>query len=250
MRTYTTRPIDDSQAMKSDDINIESTDALRVVNGGIDQNQVPLEAIDTPHLSEPALPGPADVYLGTRSSFMATSSYHRSIRQVAEDAPSITIATATDENVGGWRSLWPLQPLQDPGGTVMEFVGRDGMLRGGCQIDIERRITYVDRADPPTDPATHPATHLTDWMRIGVFVNGALIADTGHMYPRRQTIDLHWACPAPAGYCRVEVKFIQNTTTESTGLVDGVLYAYVAPGVQYPAIKIYSTYLWCRNKYR
>lgn len=255
-RSYTTRQIAASQAIKADDLNRELTDAARQFNGGIDQHQVPLEAIVRTKIAPPEVDYP-ETYTGTKSTYGASSSYHRSVKQSDdEDTPDVTIDPGEDDATAGWRSLWPLRSVPTTDGVVLELTAREGMIRGEFHVDVERRLSYLRKNDTVGGPDIWISIGKLNWLRFGVFANGSLIADTGLIYPRRTTVALPFAAPAPAGYCRIEAMFIQNTLFQiaENDPTDEPYLSYPDTGnesaARYKPINFFSTYMWARNQYR
>lgn len=253
-RTYTERAIVASHAIKAADLNVEAVGVLRQINGGLDQHQIPLGSIVRSMLVAPSVV--SNAYPSTDSTYLAANSYHVTTdKAVDEDTPEITIDPSTEATGGGWRTIAPLQTSAQLDGTVLEFISREGMLAGAFAVDVERRISYVRRTEGGVD--TYPFTHESDWIQFGIFLNGSIIADSGQITPRRLTLDLPFACPAPSGYCRLDLRFRANTVTQIADgtVVAGVTWSYPSTlptedAVRYPPILFYGTTAWCRNQYR
>jgi hypothetical protein len=242
-REYTTRSITAGGAAKAADLNVELTGSLRQLNGGIDQHALPLGAIPRTKLTAWENMDNPEPYSGTRSTYGPVNSYHRG----AEDDLGVDIDPGEDAGSPGWRRVADLTAGATKG-HVLEFVARDGMIRGGCGFNFMRRTSYVRRDD---GVFTYPFIHRDDWLRIGVFLNDILVADTGQIFPRRCTVSLPFAYPAPQGYCRIDIRYRQFTRAQ---LEDGTVYAgatWTYPGTaeRFPHIFFYRAALWARNQY-
>lgn len=246
MRTWTSRRIAAKAPMKADDMNVELSDAARVVNGGIGQHNLPVgsttEGIVPGKLVTPSIENAA--FGSTLSVYLAANSYHRSVLAATDKVtPRITISPETEDLSHGWRALYLYQSGQTVAGTVCEFVSRGGMIHGQCQVDVERRMSYLKHATGPT----YPVTHDDSWVQIGVFANDVLVADSGRLYPARQTQDLPFSFPAPEGRVRIETRFRAYTRFRTAAAGD---FSYPAPSERYPDMFVYGTYLFARNQYR
>lgn len=250
-RTWTSRNIAAKNVIKGDDLNVELADAARVVNGGMDQHNLPLGSVTAAKLVDPTVESGSY----TLSTYLAANSYHRSVlAAVDKTTPRITIDPEVEDLANGWHPLYLRQAGFTEAGTVLEFTGREGMIHGQCMVDFQRRISQVTRTDPPAAP-THILTHEVTWFRLGVFCNDVLVMDSGKIFPARRTLDLPFSFPAPAGPVRIETRFRASTEFQVANGAEsppgsGVFWTYVGLQEQYPEIKVFGTYLFARNQYR
>lgn len=241
MRTYTERSIVEGGAAKADDLNREYVGAVRQINGGIGQHQVPLEGVAHAHFQPPALVTPA-AYDNTVSVTGPANNWHRTV----DNNMAIELDPSGDA-LTGWTPIYTVATNRITAGSVIEFIAREGMLRGSWQIDFERRTSYISRND---GAITFPYTHREDWTRFGIFRNGTLIADSGNIYPKRFTLDLPFSCPVADGYTRLEVRFRAKTQQYADGTFDGITWSFPVAAEQYPSIFIHAGSGWVKNRFR
>lgn len=246
-RTWTERRIAEPSTLKAEDVNLEHAAVARQINGVLDQHNVPLGSISNAKLVQGSPGGSA------RSTYLATSSYHRSVLPaLGLDTAQIDVDPETDVVSGGWNSL---ADLLDDDGFVAEFTGRDGMIHGHALVDFERRTSYAKLDDGGV--FTYPTSGDGNRLQFGVFLNGILIADSGPIPPKRFTVDLPFSHPCPAGPVRIETKYRAITIFQvDAGYVndDGIVWSYPSTppnsALRYPNIKFHAAGLYVRNQYR
>lgn len=248
-RTWTERRIAAAGTAKARDVSEEMAAIAREVNGNLDQHNIPVASIGRAKLRNGTVAEPG----ATLSTYLATSSYHRSLFFQADGTTAQdTLDPGADEFGMAWVPLADL--TNSDHGTVLEFTGREGMLTGQAVVDFELRNNFV-RVTSTLPSISYATRHLDDYIQLGVFVNGVLVADSGPISPRRFTLDLPFCCPAPPGEVRVETRVklvVQRQPDDGYTNADGTVYEYPAGdgALQYPAVKFYGTALYARNKYR
>lgn len=256
MRDWTERYIDNKHVVKARDINEEMDGLLREFNGGLDQNNMPLQSVAESHIAEPnAISNVPNLYSNVRSTYGQSESYHYTRLGIDYTLdPDVDGGLFTKHPINdGLRDTWmkfsEFTTLNQTGGSVCEFDAVEGMVHAHFHVDMNRRISYVSRNDGAT---TYPELGKENTMAFGLFANGVLVADSGPIYPRRTTIDLPCSFAVSSGYLRLDAMFLVKTfSVRAAGVYDGVTWSFAPVGAaQYASVIIHGLSIFARNEYR
>lgn len=240
-RIYTARAIANGGILAADDLNHEQDAAFGEFNGGLDSNNLPLDAFKR---SGNNIAVPTYSTVGAqKQSVGVCNAYYRS----QSSGVQFSLDLSVDTHVPGWNRV-RTSSGQDAG-CVLEFDAREGMLKGVAMINIERRGSFLSST---TGGVTiYPAHSNNRKFAVSVRVNGVMVAESGDLYPRRTTVCLPWATPIGNQpvvidtWWRAEVR-----PMTAAGTYGGTTISYPTGAEQYPPITLYECALWARNTYR
>ncbi len=244
-RSWTTRAFEAGDQFKADQFSGEANAIAQQINGNLDQNGMPLKSVTNAMMADPVVVTNA-FGDNTKSTYLPTQSYHASTYQ-----PAVTAVTADQlGSVGDYRTNWETDSW-DPFWTSFPainstntFNSKEGMLYGNVTISPERRpgrLYISGDGAAATVTIGRSATY-----KIGIFVNGVLVADTGSQTIGQYTIDLPYSCAIGTEHCVVEVKwqadqdlYLGLTSLATTVTLDFFKY-FLCSGM----------HLYTRNQYR
>jgi hypothetical protein len=179
------------------------------------------------------------------STYLPTQSYHiSSFNAINENTQDDIVGTPgdyiTDWEVDSWLPFW--NEFDGVNSTLM-FNSKEGMLYGGVTISCERRAGREYQTGNGIG-ATYTIGQDALY-KIGIFVNGILVADSGSMAIGGYTLDIPFAIPIGTEYCEVEVKWkadqmlFNGKLIKTTVVLDYFKY-FVCSGM----------HMFARNQYR
>ena len=146
-RMYTKGRIKSADIILADPYNDEINQSVGELNGGLDQNNMPLEAVRVAELQDPVL----DTGPGYQHTIMPTQGYFHSY-----NIGSGQVAFPQTAWQVGWNKMEV--PLAGPEGVALEFEAQDGMLIGEALIDLDWRMSWYSLYDNDTPPPPDPAS--------------------------------------------------------------------------------------------
>lgn len=245
-RTWTTKAFIGSDQFKASDFSSEANAEAQQVNGKLGQNNLPLDSVVGDKLVDGIVQ--TNAYGdNTKSSYLPTQSYHVNTFISANETTEADVVGAPEDyntnwSVNSWDPFWNSFETEN---STLKFVSREGMIYGDVNLSGERRIGRVHYT-PAEGPGATVFVGHGGWWRIGVFVNGVLVADTGEIQVGGYSIDLPFSTPIGSEYCEVEVKWMANQDLyqELTGIGSSIENAdfqkFVCAGI----------HVFARNQYR
>lgn len=239
-RKYTKATSLASDITLADDWNDELGQSLSTLNGDLDQNNMPLEAVRVAELQDPVL----DTGTGYQHTTMPTQGYFLSYNL---GSGQVSFPQT------GWQPGWNKMevPLAGPEGVALEFDAEDGMLIGEALIDLDWRMSYYAVYDndfpvPPTPGAvTNFQAFASNFVDVGVFVNDVCVGRTGKQWlGGRFTYVVPYNTPIGSGPVKVDTRVILYFANQSS--VSG----YVTVTTSIAEVLIGDAILWCRNQWR
>ena len=240
-KTYTDTPNHRFQAVKPENVNDNITKTLGEVNGNLNANNMPVDALTFANFKAPVSSDTLANGTSTLKYEAATQDYHRVKRwNTSEAGTDMWVpVTSVDLQTSNWSTGW--NPLVDYGSmdyTFLDFDAKEGMLHGCAVIDFHHgvdRIVY-QAGDPET---TFRIFFGSDWTtQWGVFVNDTLVAQTSNIYARRITANIPFQVPVGSQKCKIDLRW-RATTSDAIGT------AY--QGNPTRPIDIFGAEIWVRN---
>ncbi len=187
MRIYTSRLIREGATIHGDDLNEENLRIAEAINGQIDAHNLP--TIITPtKLQERDLEIISDGY-GSEGVF--SDIYN----QFAQDESLYSVNLRTASSKGDWNELSGVNE------ATLIITLSAGVIEGTFVVDVERRTGY--------NGATKEGEDF--WTRWGLFFDGALLAESQRVFPRRVSIAVPFAFYQPGGEHTFEIKWRAKT---------------------------------------
>jgi hypothetical protein len=224
----------------ADDWNDELGQSLSTLNGDLDQNNMPLEAVRIAELEDPVVTTGA----GYQHTTMPTQGYFLSY-----NIGSGQIAFPQTEWQPGWNKMEV--PLAGPEGVALQFDAQDGMLIGEALIDLDWRMSWYSLYDndtpPPPDPAsvTLLQSQTANYVDVGVFVNDVCVGRTGKQWlGGRFTFVVPFNTPIGSGPVKVDTRAILYFANQASAI------GYVIITTNIADVLIGDSILWCRNQWR
>lgn len=239
-RKYTKATAIASDITLADDFNEELGQSLSTLNGDLDQNNMPLEAVRTAELADPVI----DTGPGYQHTEMPTQGYFLSY-----NLGSGQIAFPQTEWQPGWNKMEI--PIAGPEGVALEFEAEDGMLIGEALIDLDWRMSWYSLYDndtpPPPDPASDPLfqAQVSNFVDVGVFVNDVCVGRTGKQWSGgRFTYVVPYNTPIGSGPVKIDTRVILYFANQASAI------GYVVITTNISDVLIGDAILWCRNQWR
>jgi hypothetical protein len=224
----------------ADDWNDELGQSLSTLNGDLDQNNMPLEAVRIAELEDPVV----TTGTGYQHTTMPTQGYFLSY-----NIGSGQIAFPQTEWQPGWNKMEV--PLAGPEGVALQFDAQDGMLIGEALIDLDWRMSWYSLYDndtpPPPDPAsvTLLQSQTANYVDVGVFVNDVCVGRTGKQWlGGRFTFVVPFNTPIGSGPVKVDTRAILYFANQASAI------GYVIITTNIADVLIGDSILWCRNQWR
>lgn len=218
--------------------NEEINQSAAEINGGLDQNNMPLISVSRAKMVVP-------VTTTVASPNQTSIVYPSQAYYFTEEPANQTIITKDSWSVG-WNKFEVLASAADIDGFFLDFQSVEGMLKGETCLDLSMRQSYKLIRSAGIDYSRFTDNHEGE---IGVFVNDVLVARTGPIWLScgRHSYVLPYACAIGSGPCHVDVRWRIEFKNEyapvfpTTGTNEMEL---VAP------LKINNRFTWCRNEFR
>jgi len=239
-RKYTKATSLASDITLADDWNDELGQSLSTLNGDLDQNNMPLEAVRVAELQDPVL----DTGTGYQHTTMPTQGYFLSY-----NLGSGQIAFPQTEWQPGWNKLEV--PIAGPEGVALEFEAEDGMLIGEALIDLDWRMSWYTLYDNDTPPPPDPTSdtlfqaQTANFVEVGVFVNDVCVGRTGKQWlGGRFTYVVPYNTPIGSGPVKVDTRVILYFVNQASAI------GYITIATNIADVNIGDAILWCRNQWR
>jgi hypothetical protein len=240
-RKYTKATALASDITLADDWNDELGQSLSTLNGDLDQNNMPLEAVRIAELQDPVL----DTGTGYQHTTMPTQGYFHSY-----NLGTGQIAFPQTAWQPGWNKMEV--PIAGPEGVALEFEAQDGMLIGEALIDLDWRMSYYtlynpDTAGPPPDPnaVVKFQSQIANFVEVGVFVNDVCVGRTGKQWlGGRFTYVVPYNTPIGSGPVKIDTRVILYFINQRGAIGFVIIATNIAD------VLIGDSILWCRNQWR
>lgn len=218
--------------------NEEINQSVAELNGGLDQNNMPLQSVSREKF---ALPVVTTVASPQQTSIVYPSQAY----YFSEENSSVTVITKDDFTLG-WNKFEVLASAADIDGFFLDFQSNEGMLKGEACLDLSMRMSYhmimvgVNASRRIFD--NHDG-------EIGVFVNDVLVARTGPIWFScgRHSYVLPFGCAVGSGPCHIDVRWRLNYKNEYDATFPTVGTDEID---ETASLKIRNRLLWVRNEYR
>ena len=264
-RMYTTGRIKAADIILAVPYNGEINQSVGELNGGLDQNNMPLDSVNRGKLVPPV--STAIVTSPQQVNYVMPSQDYYLAEQCLEFVDPLSGITVSAEQWSlGWQKLESL-PGNDKDGFVLNFTATEGMIKGEACIDAEmRQSCYVyEASSPPANPGDPTVSTIIENIKddhrgeFGVFVNDLLVARTGPIWMAcgRHSYVIPYSCPIASGACHIDVRWIIDFRNVGIGFGPGLSYDFPinfpAPdgtGLYVAPLVLRNTILWARNQKR
>jgi hypothetical protein len=257
---YTTGRIKAADIILAPPYNNEINQSVGELNGGLDQNNMPLESVDRDRLVPPVstviLTSPQQV------NYVMPSQDYYLAEQCLEFLDPLSGIEATAETwMLGWQKLESL-PGNDKDGFVLNFTATEGMIKGEACLDAEmRQSCYLYEQTGGAPPVSSLIENIKDTHtgEFGVFVNDLLVARTGPIWMScgRHSYVIPYSCPIASGACHIDVRWIIDFKNEGVGFGPGATYDFPVDfplpdgtGLYTAPLVLRNAILWARNQKR
>jgi hypothetical protein len=263
-RQYTQRAFIGGNLANAEDWNSELSTAASELNGQLDQNNMPLAAVDDPKMADPVTVVDVDNTTVARffiaHSYMPTQSYH--ISECSDADPTDLTFFTTTFNPDDWRRAWhrlaekrttAVFGTNRYAGSELQFQAQEGMIVGEILFDASWRISYWSwsATDTETDQSFTGATSRNDaFIEVGVFVNDVCCARTDFQWHGgRFTYHLPFSTPIGTTPVLIDIRFRLR--------FDNVKEPASSPATSYSIkenwinpFQVRDSQIWARNVYR
>ena len=243
-RQYQIGPQVSGDIILTDPQNDEINQSVSELNGGLDQNNMPLDSVSRDKIIAPTYVNQAVAPTWEEFHYQSQDLY---IADRCNIATSIPVSNWSM----GWNKFEASATPSDRSGFVLDIDAKEGMLKGEAIVDFEHRQSYflfVARVENlSTVQALVKDQHTGE---LGVFVNDVLVGRTGPLWiaAGRHTYTVPWATPVKSGPCHIDVRWLIDYKNIKKIFTAGTTYN-VGVNQIYP-IQVNSRTLWCRNQYR
>jgi hypothetical protein len=239
-KTWAEKPNHDFMQVKSENLNSNIVGVLDEFNGNLGSNNLPVSALTNAHFKDGT--GSTGFSLSRKATFTGQGqNYHRVKRwNVAEAGLDVwEYVESVNLTVDNWGKSWnPLENFGTFSENYLDITAKEGMLVGCAVIDFFHGFNRILYGDDPVIRAFFGKSWWTQW---GVFINDTLVAETGEVYPRRETINLPFKVPCGSQDLKIDLRW-RTTTSDAIGT--GFLLDPSTP------LEIYGAEIWVRNIYR
>ncbi len=253
MKARTNIPAHKFQQTKSENLNDNLISVLQEYNGGLDGQNMPVEAITADHFVDAttsrSLVGICEYseYIGTLQSY-----YQKKLWNVSETAldiwtPVESIQLNSVSWTRGWNRLSAFGTFSD---LDLNFNADEGMLTGCAVVDFHRGTDMVYINDGGAAIWVLAGSELT--MEWGVFVNNILIAQTGKIYPGRETVQLPFKIPTGSQNITVDIRWrtlnyiVDDDEFDPEGQAALFVYSGSTSEMTTP-LDVFGATIWCRS---
>jgi hypothetical protein len=262
-RQYTQRTFIGGNIANAEDWNSELSTAASELNGQLDQNNMPLAAVDDPKMADPVTVVDVDSTTVNRffiaHSYMPTQSYH--ISECSDADPTDLTFFTTTFNPDDWRRAWhrlaekrttAVGGTNRYAGSELQFQAQEGMIVGEILFDASWRISYWSwAASSNSGPGFTGATSRNDaFIEVGVFVNDVCCARTDFQWHGgRFTYHLPFSTPIGTTPVLIDIRFrlkFDNVREPTSG--GGTTYSIKENWIN--PFQVRDSQIWARNVYR
>lgn len=259
-RQYTQRAFIGGNIANAEDWNGELSTAASELSGQLDQNNMPLDTVDSTRLLPAVVVTEVDnsgaVHDLITHTYMQSQSYHVSSSCLLDTNPgTLTYNTAWPKE--DWQLGWmrlaekrfvTLGPTTYYAGSELRFDAKEGMLVGEALIDATWRAGWTDGysgsvQDPPV--VFHWYSHVENFAEFGVFVNDVCVARTGLQFlGGRFTFVIPYNTPVATQECLVDLRFRLIYKNHTMPISLRSIQDNLAP------FTLGDSGVWARNQYR
>ena len=219
--------------------NEEINQAAAELNGGLDQNNMPLNSLLRIKCTPP-------VVTTVASPQQTSIKYASQAYYFTEESTNVTQIPYTQWTLG-WNKFEVLASAADINGWFLDFESVEGMLKGESCIDLEFRQSFRARENGAGAEAYRiPDKHRGE---LAVFVNDVLVGRTGPLWFScgRNSYVLPFGCAIGSGPCHVDVRWSVEFQNEYRAFGAGYTINVID---QIANLKLNDRLLWVRNEYR
>ena len=253
-RQYTQRAFIGGNIANAEDWNGELSSAGSELSGQLDQNNMPLDTVDSTRVAPAVVVTDVDNSAIARDlithTYMQSQSYHISSSCLLDTNPgSLTYATAWQK--GDWQLGWMRLAEKRSvvvGGTThyagaeLRFNSKEGMLVGEAFIDATWRGSYLTGL---VNSVGVGSPRVKNFAEFGVFVNDVCVARTGLQFlGGRFTFVIPYSTPVATQECFIDLRFRLQFTNFKNSSTFTVVTEDIAP------FTLGDSGVWARNQYR
>ena len=244
-RQYQVGPQASGDIILTDPQNDEINQSVSELNGGLDQNNMPLDSVSRDKFIAPVYVNQSTAPTWEEMHYQSQDLY------IAEKCTIVTTIPVSEWSIG-WNKFEAAASVADRSGFVLDITAKEGMLKGEAVVDFEHRQSYFLYHIQEEDVGGAYGALIKDKHtgELGVFVNDVLVGRTGPLWIAcgRHTYTIPWATPVKSGPCHIDVRWLidfQNIKKiyQSTGIYE------IGVNQVYP-VQVAGRMLWCRNQYR
>lgn len=244
-RQYQIGPQVSGDIILTDPQNDEINQSVSELNGGLDQNNMPLDSVGRNKFIAPT-------YVNQSIAPTWDEFHYQSQDLYIADSCGVALSIPIDKWSMGWNKFEAAASPADRTGFVLDIDAKEGMLKGEAVIDFEHRQSYYLYGFTVPDFPPQTGFNVKDQHtgELGVFVNDVLVGRTGPLWiaAGRHTYTIPWATPVKSGACHIDVRWLIDYKNIKKTYASGTSY-FVGVNQIYP-VQIASRMLWCRNQYR
>jgi hypothetical protein len=253
-RQYTQRAFIGGNIANAEDWNGELSTAASELSGQLDQNNMPLDTVDSTRLLPAVVVTEVDnsgaVHDLITHTYMQSQSYHVSSSCLLDTDPgTLTYNTAWPK--ADWQLGWmrlaekrfvTLGPTTYYAGSELRFDAKEGMLVGEGFIDATWRGSYLTGL---IDGVGVGSPRVKNFAEFGVFVNDVCVARTGLQFlGGRFTFVIPYNTPVATQECIVDLRFRLQFTNQKKGAT----FTTVTEDIS--SFTLGDSGVWARNQYR
>jgi hypothetical protein len=253
-RQYTQRAFIGGNIANAEDWNAELSSAGSELSGQLDQNNMPLDTVNSTRVAPAVVVTEVDNSGAVRDlithTYMQSQSYHVSSSCLLDTNPgSLTYSTAWQK--ADWQLGWMRlaeKRLVVIGGTTyyagseLRFDSKEGMVVGEAFIDATWRGSYLTGL---IDGVGVGSPRVRNFAEFGVFVNDVCVARTGLQFlGGRFTFVIPYSTPVATQECFIDLRFRLQYTNQKKSSTFTVVTEDIAP------FTLGDSGVWARNQYR
>lgn len=238
MKPYNSHQQEQFQVVTPETIDSNLIDSLVQYNGSMSAGNMPVDALLPIHFKSPTYTEETIDLARVLHWYGQTQHYHR-VRYWSQDEAGVGPALAAeyiDLVNDNWTKGWnKLNSYGDMSGIILPFEAKEGFLVGQAMINARHGLAVVNQG------GTRKYTGFDWWTRWAVFVNGQMVAESGHCYPRLENIIIPFSIPVGNQDITIDIRWKSITS-------DDLQYSTVPNPTT--LIEIYGSEIWVRNGFR
>lgn len=246
MKKWTKQINKQFEQVSPDGINDNTDQWIQNYNGGLDNQNLPVNLINNDKLVASA--GSSSITSDiTFTSWKGQTQSYNGMRSLAGQEHGLNdflaidfINLITDDWKTGWNNLSKYLP-----DAVLNVDLVEGMITGNFNINWGYGYTTFEGSSGGGGGSGPSTTWGRDWwIRWGLFMNGNLIADTGNAYPRTENTCVPFVLPVGSQNALFELRWQALTNNPDPALMQDpteVLTSF---------INLYGFHVWINNTYK